>query len=72
MMGRWIPAAALAAVTAVAGTACNGNNGDRDGVVTRDTAIMTVPDTIMVERTITEDTIRDPDLRRDTVRRDTM
>jgi hypothetical protein len=72
MLRRLMPAAALAVVAAVAGTACGGDNGTRDDVVSQDTAIMTVPDTIMVERTITEDTIRDPDLGRDTVRRDTM
>jgi hypothetical protein len=68
MLRKWLPALAVAALAAAA---CNGDRPG-DGVVERDTAIMTVPDTILVERTITVDTVRDPDLRRDTVRRDTM
>jgi hypothetical protein len=58
-------------ITALAATACNGDRAG-DGVVERDTTFMTVPDTLMIERTITEDTIRDPDLRRDTLPRDTI
>jgi hypothetical protein len=68
MLRKWLPAMAMAAfATAACGDAQPGND-----VVERDTAIMTVPDTIMVERTITHDTIRDPDLGRDTLRRDTV
>jgi hypothetical protein len=67
MLRKWLPAMAMAAfATAACGDA------QRNDVVERDTAIMTVPDTIMVERTITHDTIRDPDLGRDTLRRDTV
>ncbi|HSJ24831.1 MAG TPA: hypothetical protein VK929_09200 [Longimicrobiales bacterium] len=60
------------AALAVAGlmTAC-GDVGDDDDVLQQDTTLMIQPDTMLIERTITEDTIRDPDLSRDTAR-DTM
>jgi hypothetical protein len=69
MVRRWVPALAIA----LASAACGGDAQDgRDDAVQRDTSIITVPDTMMVERTVTEDTIRNPDLGRDTVRRDTL
>lgn len=69
MRRTWLPVLTIAALAAA------GCDGDRPGndVVERDTVLTTVPDTIMIERTITEDTIRNPDLGRDTVeRRDTL
>jgi hypothetical protein len=68
MLRKWLPAMAMAALV----TAACGDTQPGDDVIQRDTTIMTVPDTIMVERTITEDTIRDPDLHRDTLHRDTL
>jgi hypothetical protein len=68
MLRTWSSALTIAALTA----ACAGD-GPGDDVVERDTILTTRPDTVMIERTITEDTIHNPDLRRDTLeRRDTM
>jgi hypothetical protein len=59
-------------VAALATAACN---GDRNDTVMQDTTFQVVPDTIGIERTVTEDTIWDLDrdtARTDTLRRDTM
>jgi hypothetical protein len=63
----------LIAALAVAGlvSACGGDDGRDDGVLQQDTTLLIQPDTMLIERTITEDTIRDPDLHRDTLN-DTM
>lgn len=65
-MHKWMAALAVAGLM----TAC-GDVGDDDDVLQQDTTLMIQPDTMLIERTITEDTIRDPDLSRDTAR-DTM
>jgi hypothetical protein len=68
MVRKWIPALTVAMAVA----ACGGDRGG-SGVVERDTILTTEPDTLMIERTVTEDTIRNPDLDRDTLeRRDTL
>jgi hypothetical protein len=66
-MRKWFAALAVAGMVAACG---NGGVGDGD-VVQQDTTLFIAPDTMLIERTITEDTIADPDLRRDTLR-DTM
>jgi hypothetical protein len=66
----------LIAAVAVAGlVAACGGDGRNDDVVQQDTTLLIQPDTMLIERTITEDTIRNPDMGRDTLRdtlRDTM
>jgi hypothetical protein len=66
-MRKWIPALV---VVGLAVGAC----GDRtdDDVIQQDTTLFIQPDTMLIERTITEDTIRNPDLGRDTLRGDTL
>jgi hypothetical protein len=61
-MRKLITAAAVAGLVA----ACGGDGRD-DDVLQQDTTLLIQPDTMLIERTITEDTIRDPDLRRDTL-----
>jgi hypothetical protein len=62
-MRKWIAALAVAGLVA----ACGGAVDDGD-VVQQDTTLLIQPDTMLIERTITEDTITDPDLQRDTLR----
>jgi hypothetical protein len=63
-MRKWIAALAVAGMVAACGDAVE-DDGD---VVQQDTTLMIAPDTMLIERTITEDTITDPDLQRDTLR----
>jgi hypothetical protein len=65
-MRKWIPALAVVGMLA----ACNDRNGD--DTIQQDTLLHIQPDTMLIERTITDDTIRDPDLGRDTLRGDTL
>jgi hypothetical protein len=65
-MRKWIPALAVVGLLA----ACNDRNGD--DTIQQDTLLHIQPDTMLIERTITDDTIRDPDLGRDTLRGDTL
>lgn len=60
----------LIAALAVAGmvAACGDGARDDDQVLQQDTTLLIQPDTMLIERTITEDTITDPDLQRDTLR----
>jgi len=60
----------LIAALAVAGmvAACGDGVRDDDQVLQQDTTLLIQPDTMLIERTVTEDTIRDPDLQRDTLR----
>jgi hypothetical protein len=69
-MRKWIAAVAVAGLV----TACGDATRD-DDVLQQDTTLLIQPDTMLIERTITEDTIRDPDLHRDTLQdtlRDTL
>jgi hypothetical protein len=65
-MRKWIPALAVVGLLA----ACNDRNGD--DTIQQDTLLHIQPDTMLIERTITDDTIRNPDLGRDTLRGDTL
>jgi hypothetical protein len=67
----------FAAVLLIAGFGAACDAADRGDVVEQDTIIQTVPgqDTLMIERTVTEDTLQMPDrdtVVADTARRDTV
>lgn len=70
-MYKWMAALAVAGLM----TACGDAGMNDDDVLQQDTTLLIQPDTMLIERTITEDTIRDPDMDRDTARdtlRDTI
>jgi hypothetical protein len=66
MLRKFLPVLILAGFA----VACDGARTDDDAAI--DTTMHVLPDTVLIEETITRDTIRDPDLGRDTLNRDTI